>query len=194
MKTGIKVSDIMTRKLVTVSPETSVKECVEKVFKEKSGMLLVTNNSELLGIVTKRDILGVMIDGRNPQEVKASEVMTTGVKTTSPTLDIYDAIIKMSKVRIKKLPVIHENKVVGVLTLVDILKIEPQLFDYMTDAIYIREQAEKLKRREERLAVKSDSREDRVEGPCESCGNFDYLDLSESSRLLCAECRDAKRS
>lgn len=125
-----------------------------------------------------------MAHGKDPEKVKVREVMIKKTKTVSPSLDIYEAIIRMKRDKIKKLPVIYNNKVQGILTLNDILRIEPQLFDYVADIVYIREQAAKLKYRRTKSITETG-----VEGPCEKCGNYDSL-AENDGRLICSECVD----
>ena len=75
-----------------------------------------------------------------------------------------------------------KKRVIGYLTLKDILRIQPELSDIAQESYVIKEQAEKLKRKESGESFK--------EGICEECGNFDML-YNEDSRLICESCRNA---
>ncbi len=91
----------------------------------------------------------------------------------------------MRKKKFRRLPVTVKKRVIGYLTLKDILKIQPELFEIakehnaITD---IREESAKIKR------IKTP--ESFREGICEQCGNHDML-YNEDSRLICSTCRDA---
>ncbi|MEK6852642.1 MAG: CBS domain-containing protein, partial [Nanoarchaeota archaeon] len=172
MKTGIKVGDIMTRRLIVVSPETKVRDCVKSMFKGKTGSLLVMNSKWLLGVVTKRDILRGLLR-KDISRLSAADVMTRRVKTISPNIDLYDALLRMKKTKIKKLPVMENGNVIGMLTIGDILRLQPHLFDYVAEAVYIKEESAKLRKRGKLISQKKMvGFEDSISGPCEKCGNY----------------------
>lgn len=189
---GLKVGDIMTRNVVRVSPDTNVKACIDKMFKLKTGSIVVTEGEKLRGIVTKRDLLSAILKTKDPGAVKVKDIMTMRVKTITPDIDLYKALILMKKTKIKKFPVVEGSRVIGFLTTKDIIKIEPQLFEHIAEAFHIKEESEKLRRldkwREHRVLHGIEPRGS-VEGPCEECGNYGWLDENEG-RLICVECRD----
>ncbi len=192
-ETGIKIGDIMTRKLVMASPDTPVSVCVKKMLDNKIGTVLITEKDRLLGIITKLDILRLIPKKLDLTKVKAKDIMVKKVKTIRPDIDLYQAIILMRKTKIKKMPVVVEgNKVIGMLNAKDIVKFEPQLFEHIAEAIYIKEESEKLRRldkwRDHRVMHGLEPRGS-VEGPCEECGNYGWLEDMEG-RLLCVECKD----
>jgi hypothetical protein len=88
----------------------------------------------------------------------------------------------MKKLKFRRLPVTIDGNVIGMLTLKDILRIEPSLFSGMHDIERIKEESEKLKR------LKSGRFE--KEGPCEECGRFNIL-YRVDGRLICDECKEA---
>ncbi|MBU2496795.1 MAG: CBS domain-containing protein [Nanoarchaeota archaeon] len=187
-ETGIKVGDMMTRNVIKVSPETTVKECVKKLFGVKASNFVVEDKGKLVGIITKRDLLLSIIRSKNPGNVKVKEVMTRKVRTIKPDIDLYQASILMKKTKIKKLPVMENNKIIGFLTMKDIVRFEPQLFEHIAEAVHIREESEKLKRLD-----KYKGQRDRglhgTEGHCEECGNFGVLEEIDG-RLICVVCKD----
>ncbi|MEM1577713.1 MAG: CBS domain-containing protein [Candidatus Pacearchaeota archaeon] len=146
MKTGIKVGDIMTRNFVSCSPETSLIDAVEKMVKMKVGSIVVKTDDKLEGILTERDILNVVSKKHSIKGLKVKDVMEKRVITISPSKDIYDAILLMKKKYIRRLPVVEKNKLVGFITIRDIIKIFPSLFDVWAEAIRIKEESEKLKK------------------------------------------------
>ncbi len=192
MKTGIKVSDIMTRKLVAVKPDASLKECVKKMFDEGTGSIVVVEKDSLLGFITKRDILKWVLEEKEFKDfskIKAEDAMMCKAKTISPDKDLYEALALMKRTKIKKMPVVRGDEVVGLLTMKDILKVEPQLFDFIAESLHVKEESEKLRRREEARTKKEDVEGEGVEGPCEGCGNFDILQ-DVDGKLVCGSCRD----
>ncbi|MEM3766089.1 MAG: CBS domain-containing protein, partial [Candidatus Bathyarchaeia archaeon] len=116
------VRDIMTREVHTVDPDTSITEIVETHFtKYKHGGFPVVKDSELLGIITLEDIK--KIPKEKWQETKVSDAMTPceKLKCASPEETAVDALMKMSKYNVGRLPVQEDGKLVGIITRSDII-------------------------------------------------------------------------
>ncbi len=178
MKTGVKVMDAMTRGLIKVKPESTAADCAKIMLKKSVGGVLVQETGLLIGIVTEKDLVEkVVARNINPKKVKVRDIMTKRLITISPDEDIYEALIKMRKEEVRRLPVIYRSKPVGILTEKDILKIEPSLFDVIVEKMKLREESGKpLSRR-------------LTKGKCESCGSQSRLYSSEG-RLVCDVCRE----
>lgn len=119
---GVSIRDIMTRNVHTVDPDTSVEDVMETHFLQyKHGGFPVEKDSKLLGLITLEDIR------KSPKEkwreTRVSDVMTTceKLKCASPDELAVDALMKMSKRDIGRLPVQEDGKVVGIVTRSDIL-------------------------------------------------------------------------
>jgi len=120
--TGVSVREIMTRDVHTVDADTSVKDVVETHFTQyKHGGFPVEKDSRLLGLVTLEDIR--KIPREKWQETKVGDVMTPceKLKCASPDELAVDALMKMSKQDIGRLPVQEDGKLVGIVTRSDIL-------------------------------------------------------------------------
>ncbi|MBT5021322.1 CBS domain-containing protein [Candidatus Woesearchaeota archaeon] len=145
MKTGIKVCDAMTCKPIQLDIRTSVRECAEMMEKHHVGSVLVKKGRELVGIVTEQDIVRKVVSHKLDLEKTIVGDITTGkVTAISPEQDIYEAIILMRDNNIRHLPVMDGETMVGFITGKDILKLQPQLFEYLAEVIEIREQDRKL--------------------------------------------------
>lgn len=184
MKIGVKVGDIMTRGFISVKPDTSVLNCAKKMVKKRVGSLVLKDGNKLKGIITEGDIIWAMTkkSRKDLSRIKASEIAPRKLVTIKPSADLYQALQKMKKTKYRWLPVTINKNVIGFLTLKDILRIEPSLFETAAEIIQIREESEKLKRRK--------VGESFVEGTCEECGNFDLL-YKVDNRTICEDCRDA---
>lgn len=124
----LKVEDVMIKTVVTVDAGATVKKAVEIMNKHEIGCLVVIKTNKLLGIVTERDILRrVLGESRNPEKTKVSEVMSIPVIATSPETDLEEAAILMFKKNVKKLPVVSEGKLVGLVTLTDLARFQPHI-------------------------------------------------------------------
>lgn len=117
----MKVKEIMTRDVISVSPQTPVTE-VAKLMKEYNiGSVPVCDGNRIVGIVTDRDIvIRDVAYGKNPSEVVARDVMTAGLTTINAENDIHDAARVMAEKQIRRLPVVEEGRLVGMLALGDI--------------------------------------------------------------------------
>lgn len=144
MKTGYKVMDAMTTKPVSINQDITLLDCARTMDEKHVGAVVVKDNEQSVGIVTEQDIVRkVVAKGINPLTEKAIDYMEKDLVTVSPDKDIYDALILMRDNNIRHLPVVEDNKMVGLLTIKDILKIEPQLFDIIVEKFELREESRK---------------------------------------------------
>ncbi|MBN1156323.1 CBS domain-containing protein [Candidatus Woesearchaeota archaeon] len=177
MKTGYKVCDAMTRSPVSIDDNVTLEQCARMMEKNHVGALLVKDNGKLLGLLTEQDIVRKAIaKGMVPGRTKVKNIMVTRVKTIAPEKDIYDALTVMRNMNIRHLPVIDGTKMIGLLTLKDILKIQPQLFELMVEKFELRE--------EENKPIFGEGEE----GICESCGTKSKHLNEVKGTLLCSEC------
>lgn len=147
MKTGYTVMDLMTNEPVKMQVGATIKQ-VATTMKEKSvGSVLVMEGTKLTGIITEKDIVTkITANGKSAVEKKAFDIMTPykELVTIKPNVDILEAINMMKKNEIRRLPVMDNNELKGIITTNDILKIEPTLFDLFVEKIRIREEDRKL--------------------------------------------------
>ena len=144
MKTGYKVYDCMTTKPISVSPDASLEQCAKVMAKNHVGALVIKDDHKSIGLITEQDIVRkVVAKGINPLTKKVKDFMEKKVKTISPNADIYDALIIMRDSNIRHLPVVDNGKMVGLLTLKDVLKIEPQLFELLVEKFELKEETRK---------------------------------------------------
>ena len=144
MKTGYTVGDAMTRMPVKISHDETVSTCAQTMHKQGVGSLLVMDNESLVGIVTEGDIIRkVLSPGKNPTDTSVRDVMSKDVVSVEPHMDIHEAIHTMNNFDVRHTPVLLGGELAGFLTLKDILKIQPQLFDILVDKYQIREEDNK---------------------------------------------------
>lgn len=179
MKTGIKVVDAMTTRPVTVSPSMSIKKCAILMAEKHVAALLVKKKIQLVGILTEKDIVRKAVaKGKNVLNLKAKDLMYSESITTTPGIDIFDALSKMRDENIRHLPVLDGKKLIGLLTLKDILKIQPQLFELLVEKFQLRE--------EERKPIFNIGEK---EGICQLCGNYVEKLYSKQGSLTCKDCK-----
>lgn len=118
----MKVKDIMHRGAEWVEPETPITEIARKMRDDDIGSIPVGENDRLIGMVTDRDIVvrGLTSD-KDRGEVTARDVMSKPIVYARSDEDVEDALHIMEKNRIRRLPVIDENKrLVGMLAIGDV--------------------------------------------------------------------------
>ena len=178
MKTGYKVYDCMTTKPISVSSDATLEECAKVMQTNHVGALVIRDNHDSKGLITEQDIVrNVIAMGINPIGKKVSEFMEKQLITIGPGEDIYNALIKMRDENIRHLPVIDGGKMVGLLTLKDILKIEPQLFELLVEKFEVREE----KRKPINRFIAN-------EAICQGCGAYVENVERVKDMLLCKRC------
>jgi len=118
----MKVKDCMCGEVCWVKPDTKLYEIAKIMEQNHIGCVPVCNDqNNIVGIITDRDIIlrGVACD-KDVKHTNASEIMTTNVCTCNQEDDIYDAELKMANNQIRRIPVVDNNKVIGILTFGDL--------------------------------------------------------------------------
>lgn len=116
----MKVSQIMTSPVVSVEPEATLHEAVDAMLAHRVGSVLVID-AGLVGIMTRSDVLRAVyqLDG-SLRDLTVTDVMSEDVITTSQTDSITTVLSTMEEHHIKKLPVVENLDVVGIITMTDI--------------------------------------------------------------------------
>lgn len=181
MKTGYKVGDAMTKSPVTVKKETTLKECARIMSDKHVGSLLIEEKGKIIGLATEQDMVRkAMAKLLDPAKTPVKKIMETEILTTTANKDIYDALKIMRDHNVRHLPVVEKGKFVGFLTIKDILKIQPQLFELIVEKFELRE--------ESRKPVFGG---DENEGICEVCGNYSsQLEEASDGSKVCPQCKD----
>jgi CBS domain-containing protein len=122
------VEEIMSDEVHTISPEMTVKQAATAMSNKKIGSLIVIDDTKLRGIITERDIMMKVVSvGKSAEKMKIKDVMTKDVIYIEPGSDIDEAAQKMVENGIKKLPVVSENRLIGIITAMDIVTAEPKI-------------------------------------------------------------------
>jgi CBS domain-containing protein len=122
------VRDVMTKNPRVVRRDTSVQEIVATMNKFDISSVIVVQEERPVGIVTHKDIVSKVVQPRIPPDaLKAIEIMSTPVVTINEDASIEEAARLMSRKRIKKLVVISGEKLVGIITSMDLVRAEPKL-------------------------------------------------------------------
>ena len=128
LKMSVRMRDIMVTKVVTTTNNSTLEEAVKLMNDHEIGCLIVTENKKAVGILTERDLLKrILAKSENLKRIRVEEVMSTPLISVEPTVEIGDASKLMFEKNIKKMPIIGKGELLGLVTLTDILRIQPQL-------------------------------------------------------------------
>ena len=109
--------------IYTVGLDATVADAVEEMNARKIGFVMVLSSSQLAGVFSERDVLvRVVAAGLDPQSTSISEVMSTKVRTISPTDTAERALEIMTNKRCRHLPVMQNKKLVGLLSIGDLTR------------------------------------------------------------------------
>ena len=125
---SLKVGDVMVKEVVTIDENFSVKEAADIMNKFEIGCLIGVRRGKAMGILTERDVLKrVVAEGKDASKIRVKDVMTSPLVVAEPSMDLAEAVKLMFQMKIKKLPVVDEKRLVGLVSLTDIARFQPQM-------------------------------------------------------------------
>lgn len=115
--------DTKGREIISITEDASVLEAITIMAERSIGSLLVMEGDELKGIVTERDYARkVIVKGRSSKSTMVREIMTAEVCSATTDQTVNDCMKVMTKRRIRHLPVIENNEVVGLISIGDLVQ------------------------------------------------------------------------
>jgi CBS domain-containing protein len=124
----LRVEDVMVKEVITIDENSTVKEAVDVMNKFEIGCLIAVRKGKAIGIITERDLLKrVLAGGKDATKTRVKEVMTSPLVVAEPSMDLGEAVKLMFKMKIKKLPVVDGKRLVGLVSLTDIARFQPQV-------------------------------------------------------------------
>ena len=126
MKASDTIAAVLTNKhseVFSIAPTDTVYQAVESMASRRVGALLVMSGDKLTGIISERDYARkVILLDRSSRQSKVQDIMTSPVTTVSPDNTVDECMRIMTEKRIRHLPVVQGDKVVGVITIGDLVK------------------------------------------------------------------------
>ena len=116
------VKDIMTKVVITIDASKTVFEAAELMATKGLGCLVVVIKGFPVGIITERDIVRRIVAKRASVDLKVTEVMTKRLITVNPDTSLREAARVLSTNKIRRLPVLKENKLVGIVVASDFVR------------------------------------------------------------------------
>ncbi|MGZ5502332.1 MAG: CBS domain-containing protein [Halobacteriota archaeon] len=184
METRLAVRDVMTRTVVTATPAMSAAEAGKKMVENRVGNILIVEKGRPVGIVTESDMVAKVISKNvKPGSIKLEQLMSQPLITTKSSDDINDAVLMMAQKKIRRLPVIDDGALVGIITDADVIQASSEINQILDNLIQMNRETI-LDRRD--VIV--------TQGECEECEEFSEDLRQEEGRLKCPRCRGSTSS
>ena len=118
------VKDVMTKEVLAVLPSDTVEQAAVLMYENDIGSVPVVLDGALKGILTDRDIVVRCIaKGKSTSKAKVSEIMSNDICTLTPKNTLHDAIEIMAKEQIRRVPVVENGMIDGIVSLADIARV-----------------------------------------------------------------------
>ena len=125
---SIRVEEVMVKTVVTVDANKSAKDAADIMNRFEIGSLIVVKKDKAIGIVTERDLLKrVVSEDRDPKKTKVGDIMSKPLIVVEPATELEEAARLMFKMKIKKLPIVEQGKLLGLVTLTDLARFQPEM-------------------------------------------------------------------
>lgn len=112
-------------KILCIGPGETLEDVVESLNRNNCGSLVVSENEQMIGIITERDVLRALARGCGTiRETKVSECMTRDVVIGRPDDSLADAMGLMTQRRVRHLPIMEDKKMIGLVSIGDVVKAE----------------------------------------------------------------------
>lgn len=120
----MQIRELMSKSVVSITPEESAALAARLLTRHNLGMLPVCGqDGRLVGVVTDRDIVTrCLAAGQDPSRVPVEDIMTRELETLSPQEEVEAASARMADGQVRRLPVVEDGRVVGVLSLADLAR------------------------------------------------------------------------
>jgi CBS domain-containing protein len=120
----MKAHEIMTKDVLSVEENTSVKDAVEIMAEHDVGAIIVQTPKPTFGIFTERDLLNrVVAEGKDPEKTKVRDVMTESVQCAQSNDSVDDLTRIMYEENVRHLPVMDGRKLIGIISMRDLFKV-----------------------------------------------------------------------
>ena len=178
----VKVKEIMKTNVKIIGPKETIADAAKTMTNNRVGCLIIVENGDVpTGIVTESDVTTVVAKGLDPKKIRIEDLRKNkigkkpGLITARPNDNVLDVTKVMVKNGIKRIPVVENGKLKGIIADKEILLISPELIEIMS---------EKLKAR---ISVVPGP-DETISGVCEDCGGYSDELRQNGNRWMCPGC------
>ncbi|TFG99163.1 CBS domain-containing protein [Candidatus Thorarchaeota archaeon] len=180
------VKDIMAVNVVTMPPDATILDVSKAMSNMDIGSIIIVDKERPVGIITESDIVRrVTAEEKDPRTTSASEIMTSPIIHVEPGMGLTDAMRVMAKSNIRRVAVLKNNSLAGIITSRDILRWSPELIDILVESLRLRN--------EEASRDRPDDEDDELiayGGECSNCGEYSTDLVLEDDEYVCESCRE----
>ena len=120
----MKVNQVMTKDVATIGPDETVAKAAMMMSQRNISCIIIMDNEEILGILTETDLLNkTVVAGRDTRKIKVMEIMSSPVQTAPSDMSVLEAGEMMEAKHIKRLPILDEGKLAGIMTQTDLTRV-----------------------------------------------------------------------
>ena len=124
----LRVEDVMVKDVIKINEDVTIKEAAGLMNKYEIGCLIAVKKGKVSGILTERDLLKrVVAESKDASKLRVRDVMTSPLIVAETKMDLGEAVRLMFERKIKKLPVVEDKRLVGLVSLTDIARFQPQM-------------------------------------------------------------------
>jgi len=180
METKIPIRDIMTKKVITVDVSMNAVDVSNKMMEKDVGCVIVVKKDEPVGVVSERDIVRKLVStDAKSSSMTAKDLMSEPIITVSDDTSLLDTTKKMAKKNIRRLPVMSNDKMVGIVSETDIISVSSEM-DRIRAEIIEMSRGRALPREGKMIP----------QGICEKCGQLAENLETMDGVSVCEDCRD----
>ncbi len=180
------VRDIMAVNVVSMPPDASIFEVSKAMAEMDIGSVIIADKDRPLGIITESDIVRRVIVGeKDTKTTTASEIMSSPIVHVEPGTGLTDAMRVMARSNIRRVAVLKNNSLAGIITSRDLLRWSPELIDILVESLRLKDE-----NASSRTEEGDDSDLAAYGGDCSSCGEYSTDLVLEDGEYLCESCRE----
>ncbi len=179
---NVRVREIMNSPVITGLVEETIEDIANRMFDCEISSVVIMDGNKPVGIVTDRDIVSkVVTQNKKPREMSVKEVMSSPLFTINDDKDVTEASKIMREKNIKKLGVSHNNKLMGIISVSDIVAVMPEIYAIVAEKARI-------------STIEARRKSSHLAGICDVCDQwFDDL-ASTDGKYLCYDCKSDTNS
>ena len=176
------VRDIMSINVVTMPPDATVFDVATSMSKMDIGSIIIVDRDRPIGIITESDIVRrVIADEKDAKTTVARDIMSSPIIHVEPGTALTEAMRVMARSNIRRVAVLKNDSLAGIVTSRDLLRWSPELIDILVESLRLQGEGSQVKDEDEEFIAYG--------GECDSCGEYSTELIEEDGEYLCENCR-----